>query len=436
MAHDPKRIENVLAGVENAPRETWEFARDIWRAVKAVARGFRGENISLRAAALTYVSLLALVPLGALGLAIAKAVGHEKLRAAVRDFALAQLAPGAEEGTLQYFDQFMSRAGSGILGTLGVIFLIFSALELLWNIERSLNEIWAVPKHRPWAPRLAVYWAVLTVGPIILGLSVAGTSTVEATLAGIGLIIPRWLSYTLHIGASTIGLTTLYWVTPNAPVRIRSAFAGGIVAAAAWEIAKNTYGIYTSRSFSYGAIYGALAAIPFFFIWIYVSWWIVLFGARLAYAVQNAGASGQAAGSVRAREILCSEVLIAVCRRFLDGATGTAPADLVSSGRASESEVRQALGILQRAKLVAEEAGGGFVPARHPKSMTLADVSQAVFGAKPAPNPPNGKGEGIAAYFADADEAGTRSLSKVDLASLCEPRPAETPLPTRALAKP
>src|SRR5579863_1245097 len=121
MAHEPKSLEHVLAGVQEAPRDAWKFARDTLRAARAVVRGFRGENISLRAAALTYVSLLAIVPLGTVGLTVASAVGQEKLRMSLRDFALAQLAPGAQESTLEMIDTFIKRAGSGILGTLGVV---------------------------------------------------------------------------------------------------------------------------------------------------------------------------------------------------------------------------------------------------------------------------------------------------------------------------
>jgi membrane protein len=436
MRREQKRLEEVLADVQKAPRSAWQFVWDTGKAARAVAQGFRGENISLRAAALTYVSLLAMVPLATLAFAVAKAVGHDQLRSAVRDFAVAQLAPGAQETTLEYFDHFVTRASSGILGTLGAVLLVFTSLDLLWNIERSLNDIWRVPKHRSWAPRLAVYWAILTLGPVLLGLSVAGTSTLESTLGGVGMSVPRWLSSTLHIGASTLGLTTLYWVTPNAPVRIRSAFAGGLVGAAAWEIAKHGYAIYASRSFSYGAIYGTLAAIPLFFIWIYVSWWIVLFGARLAYAVQNAGAVGTPApSSIRARELLCADVLVALCQRFLDGQAAASIAEVAASARKSEPEARQALGLLHRAKLIGEDAGGAFSPARHPNTITLADVSRAAADGKATSEGFDEQLGAVAGGFVRADAAAQQALASTKIADLCH-RPSPSLVPTGALAKP
>lgn len=417
-----------FARLRRAPARVADFARDTTRAAAAVARGFRGENISLRAAALTYVNILAIVPLVALGLAVASALGHDALRAAVREFVFATLAPGVREDTLQYLERFITRAGSGRLGTVGAAFLIASAVGLLMNIERSLNDIWAVPRQRPLGQRLAIYWVVLTLGPVLVGFSVIGTGTFAARLAYSAVPVSRLALTALPVAFSVVAFTLLYLLAPNAPVRLRSAFAGGIVGAAAWEVAKHAYTFFAARAIQYDAIYGALSAVPVFFLWVYVSWWVVLFGARLAYAVQHAVTAPTAAilRSPRARELVCARLLAAMAERFLAGEAPATGRGLSRSLGVAEVVAREAIGILESARLVAEVAGGGFVPGRAPESITLADLRQVVSGSTanlpwPAGDP---VGLALAEAFARADESGDRVLGSVTIADLARRRVA------------
>jgi YihY family inner membrane protein len=259
------RLYALLSGLEKplAATRFGRFVLDTTRAGRSVARGFRGEKISLRASALTYITILSLVPMLAVAFAIVRAAGQESLRNSVREFVFTNLAPGTREQIGEYLDQFIARASAGAMGGLGGLFLLLSALSLLHNIERSMNEIWGVTRPRPLLQRALIFWAVLTLGPIGLGTSLLATAWARSFVEGLP-YVPTSLLTLIPLGIIVSVLTFLYAAAPNARVRLRAALAGGVVAGAAWELAKYGYALYASKSIQYSAIYGSLGAIPLF----------------------------------------------------------------------------------------------------------------------------------------------------------------------------
>ena len=187
---------------------------------------------------------------------------------------------------LDYLTQFASSASE--LGLLGLGGLVFTCLSMIYTIDHTLNTIWRVREPRPWAQRLLLYWAVLTVGPIAAGASVALTSYAMAEARGwVDGVMPgldAWLGAVqlLQLALPVLVLTLIYRLVPNTRVRWSHALAGGLFAGLCLSLGRWGIGLYLSRIPTYSMIYGAFATVPILLIWIYVAWLIVLLGAVVA----------------------------------------------------------------------------------------------------------------------------------------------------------
>lgn len=237
------------------------------------------------AAALSYTSLLALVPLCAIGFAIFAAFpAFDNMQQLVMRFVFSNFAPHASDTVGQYLETFLSNVGK--LTGAGTVFLIVTAIMLLSVIEGTFNQIWRVRRPRPLIIRLMAFWTVLTLGPVLLGLSLSVSSFILAqTLtnggeSGIG-ALTRFIPLLLQ----SIGFTLLYLILPNTRVRWTHALSGGVVAAALFECLKLGFGIYIANFGAYQTIYGALSTLPVFLIWMYLSWAVILSGAIIAAAI-------------------------------------------------------------------------------------------------------------------------------------------------------
>ncbi len=410
------------------------FLLELLAGAAAVVRGFRGEKISLRASALTYISMLSLVPLLAVAFAIVRALGVEGLRQTIHEFVFANLAPGAREQIGGYLDEFVNRASAGAVGSIGGGFLLLSALSLLHNIERSLNDIWGVNQPRPLLQRALIYWAVLTVGPVALGLSLLASDTMRRTVEA-HISVPGALLSVVPLATTVLLFAFLYIAAPNARVSWRAAFGGALVGGGAWEIAKHAYTLYAAKSFRYNAIYGSVGAIPLFLLWVFVSWLLVLFGARLAYALQYAtGARIDARlEDARARELLCAQVALAAAADFLEGAEPPSAAQIARRLEVESAYVDEAIRTLGEGGLLARANNGGVVPTRPPEQIRLLDIARAAQGTlfahgDSALSQERGS-RSLRELFEQADRAGRESLARVDLAALA--RPLRAPQPSR-----
>jgi membrane protein len=409
------------------------FAQDTVLAARAIIRGFRGEKITLRAAALTYISIFALVPLFTVALALVEALEQAELREALEGFIRQVLAPGIREKSSAYLNQLLNAASARTAGGVSFVLLMISAGTLLRNLDSSLNEIWNVGKKRRWPVRVLTYVLVLLLGPPFVAISLAGTSLLSRLLAAAH--VP-FLTQVYEAGwwiASVAGFTALYAVAPAARVRFRPAFAGGLVAGGAWELARRIYAAYVASAIERNPLYGALGVLPFFLIWVYVSWVLVLFGARLAYAVQHAQFRGgivELGAHPRARELVAARI----AQLATQARTGTEePQDvhaLSSRLHVPEATVVEIVDLMTRAGLISLDAKGGILPARSPDELTLADVSSAVGGvsARLSRGLPAKTSEfqEVEPYFAQGDDAVLRRLSRVSWSSLAPPLAAPT----------
>ena len=248
---------------------------------------FIEDRLNANAAALTFVSLFALVPLLTVTLSIASALpAAGDIEAKLSEFLLQFLLPESSTQVVQYLSTFIDQARS--LTVFGVGILLVTAVLMLRNIEKALNDIWRNRANRRPLQSFLLYWAVLSFGPAAIGLGLGVRAYLFAAtndwggiqLFGLGSILVGLMPFAI----STIGLTALYAVVPNCQVPFRHALIGGVFAASTFTLARMVFTGVMAES-SYALVYGAFAAVPLFLLWIYVTWIIVLAGAVLAHSL-------------------------------------------------------------------------------------------------------------------------------------------------------
>jgi membrane protein len=246
---------------------------------------FREDRLGLTASSLTFTTLIALVPLVTVMLAIFSAFPmFASFQVALEKYFLQSLVPdGIAKPVMGALTQFAAKAAR--LGTAGLALLVLTALALMLTIDRALSAIWRVRRPRPLAQRVLVYWAALTLGPLVLGVSLSLTSWALTASKGVVSALPGGVSLllnTIEFVLMAAGMAGLFHYVPNTHVRWRHAIAGGVFVAAGLEVAKHVLAWYVGTIPTYSAVYGAFAAVPIFLLWIYVAWLIVLWGAVIA----------------------------------------------------------------------------------------------------------------------------------------------------------
>ena len=246
---------------------------------------FREDRLGLTASSLTFTTLIALVPLVTVMLAVFSAFPmFSRFQGALEKYFLQSLVPdGIAKPVLAALTQFATKATG--LGSLGLVVLVLTALALMLTIDRALNAIWRVRRPRSIAQRVLVYWAALTLGPLLLGISLSLTATVLTASRGVIGVLPGGLSLllnTIEFALLAGGMAGLYHYVPNTDVRWRHAIAGGVFVAIGVELAKRGLAWYVSAMPAYSTVYGAFATVPIFLLWLYVGWVIVLWGAVIA----------------------------------------------------------------------------------------------------------------------------------------------------------
>ena len=251
-------------------------------------RRLKQEKLPQVAGSLTFTTTLALVPLLTIVLAIFTTFPvFSTFRASLEMYFVQTVMPkGISNTIIGNLTQFASKATR--LSAVGAVALLFTSSAMISMVERAFNQIWRVKRTRPLQYRLLMYWALLTLGPLLFGLSLTMTSQLFMATNDLVRTVPVLgaLFYTVVSLAVTCGAYTLLYMTvPNRYVDWRDAVWGGLVAAVAFEIAKRGFGIFIKQFPNYTIIYGALAALPLFLLWMYLSWLITLVGALITAAL-------------------------------------------------------------------------------------------------------------------------------------------------------
>jgi len=246
---------------------------------------FREDRLGQTAGSLTFTTLIALVPLLTVMLAVFSAFPmFRDFRIALEKYFLRTLVPDAiAKPVLGALTQFASKASG--LGSMGLLMLVVTALALMLTIDRTLNAIWRVRRPRPIAQRVLVYWTALTLGPLVLGLSLSLTSYAVSASQGLVGALPGGVSLMLGLLQFVLlaaAMAGLFHYVPNTPVLWRHAIAGGVFVSVAFELAKRLLALYLQLVPSHSKIYGAFATVPILLVWMYLGWVIVLLGAVIA----------------------------------------------------------------------------------------------------------------------------------------------------------
>lgn len=243
------------------------------------------KNLPQVAASLTFTTVLAIVPLLAIVLALFTAFPlFADFRVALEHFLTDNLMPPTvSENVMSYLNQFAAQASG--LTTIGLLFLLATSIMLMTTIEKAFNSIWNVASLQSLRKRVLVYWAILSLGPVLVGASLWATSYVARESFGNLDTMPTSLSFTLSIiplCVTGFGFSALFVNVPNTRVYWKDALAGGFCTAIALSIMKAGFAYYLVRFPSYTVIYGTFATVPIFLLWIYMSWLAILLGATLA----------------------------------------------------------------------------------------------------------------------------------------------------------
>lgn len=255
--------------------------------VKAFFRQLKEERITVSSGHMAYVSLLSLVPVIMVFFMVMSAFpAFSEMREHFEAFIFSNFLPASGDVVQTHITEFVNNASG--MGAVSIASLLVVALLLISNIDKTLNHLWKTKAQRPLIYTFAIYWMVITLGPMLIGSSIA-VSSYLATIAefaddytpGFGTAFLKMVPSLAAVGAFLL----LYMVVPNRPVRAKYAIWGAVLAAVLFELSKKGFAFYVASFPSYQIIYGALAVVPILFVWVYLCWIVVLVGAVFSYAI-------------------------------------------------------------------------------------------------------------------------------------------------------
>jgi membrane protein len=377
FAH-PEKQPWWLASLRTTGQIAWLLGRD-------VVEG----RLNLYAMSLVYSTLIAIVPLLAFGVAALKGLGINGVLGPTLHRLLEPLGPAG--GTLA--DKILVFVGNvqvGVLGIFGILLLAFTAISLLHKIEAGLNAAWQVSESRPVLTRSAQYLSLLIVGPVFLFAAFGVTATLTSHkvvehLAIIGPLLPvigKLLPYLIAITAFTL----INLITPNTRVRFRAALAAGIAGGIVWQGAGQIFAFLTASSTRLSAVYSSFAILILFLSWVYLSWLILLLGARIGFYVQNPAwrrpREDRFPLSPARAEATALDIMLMAAERFAAGGKPLTVGDCVGRFGVSGLRLEPVFDRLVEASLLFRVGGRGYVIARNPATIGVAEVLDAVRGER------------------------------------------------------
>lgn len=416
MANEPVgKLKQIQAHVQAFLNEQDVAAKDDTQMSRAhrfahfwllAITSFIRNRCPVRASALAYTTLLALIPLLALVIGVSTSLIQsqgekpiEQLINTIVTTAAPQLGlipktgdTSGQREVVVKITEYVSNIRSGTLGVTGFLSLILVAVLLLSNIEATFNDIWGVERGRSWFARVVQYWAAITLGPIFVLIAIALTSGPYFAAT------KRLLDYVPIIGNLVFGLlpfvllicgfSLFYAIMPNTRVHWKAALVGGAVGGILWQSNNLFNVIYVSKVVTYSKIYGSFAMVPVFLVGMYFSWIIVLFGAQVAYAYQNQRAYLQSKladnVNVRSREFVAMRLMTIIGDGFFRAQKPLSMIELSGQLGVPSRLVSSILQILLKAGLLIEVSGKdiGYTPGRPLENITCHDILHAMrFGA-------------------------------------------------------
>jgi membrane protein len=282
-----------------------QYQELLWHFALFFAKRMSTQRLHISAGYLAYVTLMSLVPLMVVMVSVMTAFPiFTDIKEMIENFVYHNFLPASGDTVKEHITGFVDNASK--MSAVAISFLFLFALLLISAIDRTLNLLWRVTTKRRMVTAFSMYWMILTLGPVLVGSSIAVTSYIFSLVSlgdydvfGLTNVLLRSLPLLASISAFLI----LYLVVPNKVVPVKFALSGAILAAILFEVAKKGFALYVSQLDSYQAIYGALAGIPILFLWIYLSWLVVLFGALFTVCLEDFTRVTERAKRVKQRKI-------------------------------------------------------------------------------------------------------------------------------------
>ncbi len=379
------------------------FQIKLWsHCVRLLKRNRAGQQAS----ALSYYTIFGLVPLAIVVLLIFQSfpasqdIGERLKQFAYDQFHLNHIEytrefQGAEETVLltDYLDQIITRFFGGLdkrsLSVLSVVLVVWAALGLLSTVERAFNHIWHVSRGRSFLHRMINYWALLTLGPLLLSAGIYVTTQYAAFRIIETTVLAHIAPYVLNYLLSVLGFFLLYFVLPNTKVKPGPALWGAAVAALVWSFAKFGFSAYVTRFIPYSKIYGVLGLIPLAIFWVHITWLIVLFGLQLTYTTQHLqtleAAEIEARRPARQDHYITNDLTVINVAREVAQAFEYNEGPVTTDALCGRLNLPPELGediverLVEKGVLVRTSAPRvGLVPAREPEHIKLADITAAL----------------------------------------------------------
>ena len=347
-----------------------------------VFRRFLADSCLARAAGLSYTALLALVPLLAISFAIFAAFpAFQNMKGVLQTFIFENFVPEIGSVVYNYIEQFTRKTGQ--LTAFGVVFLGVTSVMLLSSINRTFNVMWRARETRPLVARLLVYWAVLTLSPILFGASISLSSYLFAMAQASGVEeftgpLSRLAGF-LPLFLQIVGFSILFLVMPAFPMRRLDALYGGAVAGLLFEILKKGFGLYIKSAPTFETLYGALAVVPILLVWMYFAWIVVLLGAEFTAALPEwrAGARTIRQASLPAARLTTAALAIlhALLLASRNG-IGLDARRLARAVRESPETMVEVTEKLEARRYITKGERGQWLLARDLDAVTLADLQR------------------------------------------------------------
>lgn len=300
--------------------------RKIWQILFNTGKGFYEDGCNARAAALTFYTLMSIVPVLAVALGLTRGFGFAQI---IEDVVRDQLReqPEIAKYIIDFAYSLLEKTSSGVIAGIGVILLLWSVYNILGNIEEALNNIWKIPNPRSWTRKIIDYMAAIIICPLFFVVSSSITiylKTHFVDVSGWAAFLENILIHLFPYLLTWMLFTFLYFFLPNRWIPFKYGIIGVFVAGTAYQLLQAFYITIQLKLSSYGAIYGSFAALPLFLIWLNLSWMIVLAGAELAYQIEIAAwshlpAHAEYVQTTTSRRILALMLVSAIVRAFCEG---------------------------------------------------------------------------------------------------------------------
>lgn len=365
------------------------------RVLYAVVRDLTQGYTNLHAMSLVYTTLLSIVPFLALSFSVLKAFGvHDRLKPVLQNWLLAPLGPRASEVTEQLLS-FVDNIRVGVLGAVGLGFLVFTVISLVQKVERAFNEAWRVNQTRPLSQRFSNYLSVILIGPLLAFSALGATATLVGsdsvnyllTLQPFGWLYSLLARFTPYFFIILL-FTFLYLFIPNTRVKFKNALIGGIVAGTVWQSIGYLFAAFVATSTRFTAIYSGFAVGIVLLFWIYIAWLILLTGATVAYYSQHSRQIGRYRinrPSAQSDEQVGLLLMYWVARQFDQGRKGLDANLLTNRINAEPDVLARLINKLKERNLVEMNADYELVPAQSLDRVTLREVLTTIRASEVPP---------------------------------------------------